>query len=121
MVKLLGYDYEILYHPRHDNLTADVLSKVSRSLILNALSLPQVSLWEDIKQASTRHPYMEQIIQQAQNNPGKTYTCHDGLVFFKTRVVVPLNTVVIGQLLQVFHDRKIGGNLGILGTFKHLS
>jgi hypothetical protein len=64
---------------------------------------------------------MEQIIQQAQNSPGKPYTWRDGLVFFKTRVVVPPNTAVIEQLLQEFHDTKMGDHSGILGTFKRLS
>jgi hypothetical protein len=121
VAKLLGYDYEIIYRPRRDNSAADALSRVSGSPILNALSVPQVTLWEDIKKASTGHPYMEQIIQQAQNSPGKPYTWRDGLVFFKTRVVVPPNTAVIEQLLQEFHDTKMGGHSGILGTFKRLS
>jgi hypothetical protein len=35
--------------------------------------------------------------------------------------VVPPNTAVIEQLLQEFHDTKMGGHSGILGTFKRLS
>jgi hypothetical protein len=49
VAKLLGYDYEIIYHPGRDNSAADALSRVSGSPILNALFVPQVSLWEDIK------------------------------------------------------------------------
>lgn len=64
---------------------------------------------------------MEHIRKQAQNNPGKSYTGQDGLVFYKTRVVVPPNTPLINQLLQEFHDARIGGHSGVLRTFKRLA
>lgn len=121
MAKLLGYDFEIMYRPGRDNSVVDALSRGSGSSILNALFVPQVSLWEDIKKASTGHPYMEQIIQQTWNSPGKPYTWQDGVVFFKTRVVVPPNTAMIEQPLLEFHDTKMRGDSGILGTFKRLS
>lgn len=57
---------------------------------------------------------MEHIRKQAQNNPGKSYTGQDGLVFYKTRVVVPPNTPLINQLLQESHDARIGGHSGVL-------
>lgn len=121
MAKLLGYDHEIIYRPGRENLAADALSQVPESPILNALSVPHVSLWEDIKKASREHPYMDRIAQQTQSNMRKPYTWRDGLVFFKTQVVVPPNIAVVDQLLQEFHDTKMGGHSGILGTFKRLS
>ena len=63
---------------------------------------------------------MEHTRRQAQNNPGKSYTRQDGLVFYKTRVVVPPNTPLINQLLQEFHDTRMGGHSTVLRTFKQL-
>jgi hypothetical protein len=50
VVKLLGYDYEILYKPGRENSAADALSRVTGSLILNALFVSQAQIWEEIKQ-----------------------------------------------------------------------
>ncbi|KAL6347038.1 hypothetical protein AAG906_012289 [Vitis piasezkii] len=74
VAKLLGYDYEIVYHPGRENSVADALSRVSGSPILNAL-----------------------------------FASHDGLVFYKTRVVVPPNTPFMHQLLKEFYDTRMGG------------
>ena len=61
---------------------------------------------------------MEHIRRQTQNNLGKSYTRRDGLVFYKTRVVMPPNTPLINQLLQEFHDTQMGGHSIVLRTFK---
>lgn len=59
VTKLLGDDYEILYRPGRENSAADSLSRVPGSPTLQALSVPQVSLWEDIKVAARDHPLYE--------------------------------------------------------------
>ena len=61
VIKLLGYDYEIVYRPGRENLVADVLSWVSGSPILNALFISHVELWADIKSVAKDHPFMEHL------------------------------------------------------------
>ncbi|RVX10239.1 hypothetical protein CK203_016298 [Vitis vinifera] len=41
------------------------------------------------------------------------FVLHDGLVFYKTRVVIPLNTPFMHQLLKEFHDTRMGGHSGM--------
>lgn len=53
--KLLGYDYEITYKLGQENSAADALSRVLRSPSLNALFVPQTSLWDAIKTEATGH------------------------------------------------------------------
>lgn len=87
--------------------------------MLNALYTSQVSLWDDIKKASTNDAYMETILQRAANDPTGNFVTRNGLCFYKQRVVVP--TSMRTQLLQEFHDTKVGGHSGVLRTFKRLS
>ncbi|KAA8546792.1 hypothetical protein F0562_003221 [Nyssa sinensis] len=77
VAKLLGYNYEILYRPGRENPAADALSRVSGSPI-NALFVPHVELWEDIKSTAKAHPYMDHLCQLAHHNPGKPYSWRTG-------------------------------------------
>lgn len=104
VTKLMGYDYEIQYRPGKENKAADSLSRVSGSPLLQAISIPCVGLWDDIRKASKGHPYMERIMQLAKINPGAPYTLRDGLVYYKGMVVVPPQTPIIGQLITEFHN-----------------
>lgn len=112
VAKLSGYDYEIVYRLRRENSIADPLSKVPGSPILNVLFVPHVGLWENIKSVAKAHPYMDFLYQLTLTNPGKPYSWRNGLIFYKTRVVVPPNTQLIQQLLKEFHDTRIGDHSG---------
>lgn len=49
VVKLMGYDYEILYKPNRENSAVDALYRKPGSSTLNHLFLSQVDLWKEIK------------------------------------------------------------------------
>ena len=49
---LLGYDYEIIYKPSHENSVADALSSETGSQSLDSLYVSQTSLWDAIEVAS---------------------------------------------------------------------
>jgi len=89
VMKLLGYDYEILYKPGRENSAADALSRVTGSLILNALFVSQAQIWEEIKTATEGNTYMDRIGKLAATEPGLPYTKCNGLILCKNRVAVP--------------------------------
>ena len=53
--------------------------------------------------------------------PHSSFKCRDGLVFYKSRVVVPKNLELRKKLLTEFHDSKQAGHSGVLRTFKRLA
>lgn len=121
MGKLVGYDYEIVYKPGKANAAADALSRVLDSLVLNAISVQYVSLWEELRLLAKTDPYLGRVGATTTTNPGKPYTWKDGLVCYNNRVVIPPNSRVIKQLLQEHHDTPQGGHSGVLRTIKRLS
>lgn len=62
------YDYEIVYKPGKANDAADALSRVADSPMLNALSLPQVSLWDELRSLATTDPYLIRIGEAAKTD-----------------------------------------------------
>lgn len=74
VAKLLGYDYGIIYWPRCTNSASDALSCKLGSPILNNIFIPQVDIWEEIKEVVIGDPYMETIGQLTTENPVVPYT-----------------------------------------------
>ncbi|KAA8538316.1 hypothetical protein F0562_027861 [Nyssa sinensis] len=106
VVKLLGYDYEILYHPGRENSAADALLRKPGSSILYQIFLPQISLWEDIKEAAKEDPYIQSMGRVALEQPGGSYTWRHGLLLYKGKVIVPGNAALKAKLLHEMHDTK---------------
>jgi hypothetical protein len=78
----LGYDYEIQYRPGRENSVADALSRRLDSPTLNHLFVPQLDIWEEIKQAATEDKYMVVVSNLAQTQPEGPFTQRNGLIFF---------------------------------------
>lgn len=121
MGKLAGYDYEIVYKPGNTNLVADALSRVHGSPTLDAIFVPQSSLWEDIKVLIQTDPYLQRIGHLATAKPGQPYEWRDGLIYYRNRVVVPPSSPLILQLIREHHDTPMGGHSGVLRTFRRLA
>ncbi|KAA8521016.1 hypothetical protein F0562_011696 [Nyssa sinensis] len=61
VAKLLGYDYEITYRPGRENFAVDALSRKPNSPILLHIHVPEVDIWEEIRQASTDDAYVKSV------------------------------------------------------------
>ena len=121
VAKLLGYDYEIQYRPGRENTAADALSRKPTSPIINNLFVPQVHIWDEIQEATRGDEYTIKLSRTAQDQPGGSYKLRDGLIFYKTRVVVPRVSEIRKKLLAKFHDSKLAGQSGVLRTYKRLA
>ncbi|KAL2524822.1 Long chain acyl-CoA synthetase 8 [Abeliophyllum distichum] len=70
VVKLLGYDYEILYKHGRENSAANALLRVTGFPTLNVLFVSQAQIWDEIKKAAIGNAYMEQIGKLASTKSG---------------------------------------------------
>ncbi|GJV87214.1 transposon ty3-I gag-pol polyprotein [Tanacetum coccineum] len=99
---------------------ADALSRVIGSPSLDALFVPETSLWNAIKKEVVEHPYMVHIGELASKNPGAPYKWQNELLLYKNRVVIPPNSHIISMLLHEFHDSPYGGHSGVLRTYNRI-
>uniref|UniRef100_A0A2N9FZS8 Reverse transcriptase n=1 Tax=Fagus sylvatica TaxID=28930 RepID=A0A2N9FZS8_FAGSY len=121
IVKLMGYDYEILYRPGIDNKAADALSRVHGELA--ALSSPQHSWLTEINKEGRTHPEMLKL-KTALSHSDKTasqFTLRDDLLWFQNRLVLPASSQFKTHLIREFHDTPVGGHSGVLRTYKRIA
>lgn len=115
--KFLGYDFTIEYKPGKENLAADALS---RSFFL-AYSVITSDFLSKIKTALQKDVSLQHIIQQCQNRPQNQYKWHEGLLYWKTRLVIPKDQNLIDLILTEFHSTPLGGHSGIARTLARIS
>ena len=67
---------------------------------------PQVHLWDEIREASKGDPYITQVGCEAVAKPEGPFKTSHGLVFYKTRIVVPKAPKLRNKILEEFHASK---------------
>lgn len=116
--KFMGSDFKIEYKPGRDNQAADALSRVMNL----AWSEPQVLFVQQLKEEMTLDNELQQLMQdcQAEDYAGR-YTTKDGLLFYDGRLVIPMQSKLIQQILHEFHSSPVGGHAGIARTVARIT
>ena len=63
-MKLMGYDFEIQYHPGLENRVANALSRLPSSATLMALSIPQILQLDQLKEEVKGDATLQQIVRE---------------------------------------------------------
>lgn len=82
--------------------------------MLSFVHTATISIWEEIKAASTNDTYIIVVSNQVVANPHDSYSWHEGLFSYKGRVIVPANKSIRTKLLHEFHDSKLEGHSKVL-------
>ncbi|KAH0746266.1 hypothetical protein KY285_007923 [Solanum tuberosum] len=123
LMKLLPFNFTIVYKAGKDNLGADSLSRRPLNADFLALAIPvpmDFSNWQNALQADT---YTREIIQAIHHDPSLQLDFHlvDQKLYFKERLVVPDQSSIRQKLLSESHDTPTAGHGGYLKTLKRLS
>ncbi|KAF5475537.1 hypothetical protein F2P56_007335 [Juglans regia] len=89
VVKLMGYDYEIIYLPGRENSAADALSLKSGSPVLHHLHVPEVIVWDEIKKAYEGDSYIQSLTRMENAQLEGPYAWCNGLLLFEGTMVIP--------------------------------
>ncbi|GJS31472.1 ty3-gypsy retrotransposon protein [Tanacetum coccineum] len=118
--KLLGYQFTIEYNTRHSNTAADGLSRSCHM----AISVSHSSIVDTIRDSSISSPFVSSLVQDIRNNgeEASCYSSKNGLLYWKDRVVVPLeNDELLKKLLVEFHSSTIGGHASFQRTYARIA
>ena len=135
VAKLLGFDFIVEYRCGKENRAADALSrqmvKENDSTIqeyqddtveLHALSVVQATWWEDLQQAYTQDPQLQQLLiryNQGDLDSAK-YKLQRTLLFYKGRLHLGTLKDYQNLMLKQYHGSSIGGHTGTLKTYARI-
>ncbi|KAA0063300.1 Ty3/gypsy retrotransposon protein [Cucumis melo var. makuwa] len=123
IAKLLGYSFEVLYKPGLENKAADALSRIGPTAHLNQLTAPALLDVEVIQREVRKDPALREIISliEEQGIEIPRYTCHQGILKFKGRLVLSKTSILIPTIMHTYHDSVFGGHSGFLRTYKRMA
>jgi len=106
--KFLGYDFTIQYKPGRENISVDALS---RSLFI-AWSKPTNHWLAKVAAVTKEDKLLSELINRYahEGTIDPKYDVKNGLIFRKRKLMIPENSALRNQILQKFHDTKIGGH-----------
>ncbi|PNY06477.1 hypothetical protein L195_g002943, partial [Trifolium pratense] len=123
MTKLLGYDYEILYTPGKQNVVADALSRVDHLAMFQSISQCQPLFFEQLQRFYATHPVGVTLFHKFQHlsPPSTVFSIKQGILYYRDRIFVPMETGLRPSILQEFHDSPLAGHSGVRGTIARLT
>lgn len=82
------------------------------------VSKPLLTLWDALLDFYHYHQQSEQQLGDIQHNPGNYphHTVRDGLLFFKGKVVIPIETAFRYIIIAKCHNTPVGGHVGMQRT-----
>lgn len=121
-MKLLGYDFDILYQPGL-NRAPDALSRISPKAELRILSTPTLLDSEMVRREVEQDTKLQLIIAKLKEDSKGVpkFSWEHGRLLYKGRLVISSSSQLTPSLLQLYHDSVMGGHLGYMRTYKQLS
>ena len=122
LVKMMDYDFEVIFRKGVTNTVADALSRKPHGS-LSAISMVQSDVLQRIKQSWVNDPALIHLMHKLQHGPSKPskYTWKAGQLQRKDCLVVGNNSQLRADLFHYFHNSPEGGHSGAEATMKCLS
>ena len=92
-MKLMPFDFSIIYRAGKENKVTDALSRCPQHADFLALALPITLDFLDLQQALQIDPYTREIMQSITTNPTShpDFQLVDQKLYYKNRLVIPAN------------------------------
>lgn len=121
--KLLGYNFRIEYKTGKSNLATDALSRVQgESEIILLASKPIPAFLDVLKEENQHLQDVREIHEKLDGGVAlKYFSRSNGLLFYRKKYYLSLNSVLKDDLLNEFYKSKAAGHSGIKQTLVRLS
>jgi hypothetical protein len=116
LLKLMGYDYTILYKRDRDNQGSDALSRVTL-LQFQAPTLHSADWWSSLQQEVIDNPYYTTLSRNASSN----CFLRDGVWMENGKVHLSPNSSLLPTVLSDANSSLVGGHFGYLKTINRVS
>jgi len=115
LTKLFEFYYEILYTPGRSNHVADALSCFAPTfeVVYFAVSICQPLVLPQLQQFYIDHVTGHSLLHKFQPSSDPRFIVAHGILYFKDKFFIPLETDMRLLLLQEFHASPSGGHYGV--------
>ena len=122
VIKMMGYDFELIFRKGSSNQVADALSRIP-TVEFHAISVFQTDLFQKIKHSWLQDAHLVHLIHKAKSQAGVhgKYTWQRDQLRRKGKLVVGSDSALRTELLQHFHTSAVGGHSGVEATMKRIS
>lgn len=118
LMKLLPFDFTILYKVGSENRGADALSRRPQHADFLALAMPIPMDFSTLREALDADPYTKQLISHlTASQPG--FSLAANYLYYKSRLVVPDYPELKAKIVSEAHDSPTGGAGGARWIFKN--
>ncbi|KAJ7957493.1 Ty3/gypsy retrotransposon protein [Quillaja saponaria] len=123
LVKLMSYDFIILYRAGKENKGAYSLSRRPQQIDLFTLVMPVALDLIDLQKALKVDPHTRMIMETLQSNPKVVphFSISGHKLYFKDRLVIPADDTLRGKILFESHDTPANRHGGYLKTLKRVT
>lgn len=116
LIKLLGYEFDIVYKPGIQNKAADGLSRIEHSSLqvsgttLLAITIPVSIQLQDLYKDIVDSHEIQLPLQRVKEGDAalKHYAVKDDKLWYKNRLVIPSSSPFIATILRECHDELKG-------------
>lgn len=121
--KLMGYNFDIVYRPGKENGVADALSRRVEVPVMASLHASCQVDWAELWKELDVDPGIQAIKQKCSQGGDEVvgYTCENGRLLFKGRLVIPKASRWVPILFKEYHEGVVGGHSGVHKTYQQLS
>ena len=122
VIKMMGYDYDLIFRKGSKNAAADALSRLPQ-VALQAITVCSNELLDRIKHSWLKDANLVHLIHKAKRNvnQGSKYSWQSGVLKRKGKLVVGDDPVLKQDLLHYFHATAVGGHSGIDATMRRMA
>ena len=121
VMKMMGYDYTVIFKKSANNMVADAFSRLPM-VELKAISVFSTDLFQRIKQSWIQDPAMVHLLHKVKNGKANTkYTWVNDQLRRKGKLMVGADNSLRMDLLNYFHSSSSGGHSGMEATMKRMA
>lgn len=120
-MKLLGYEFDIVYRPENTNYVADSLSRLPAEHY-HIYTQVENTIISELRNANTLEPELLKFhALHGQNKLPPNFEVHNGLLLYHSCLYIPQDSPLVTKVLYEFHSIPQGGHAGSLKTYKRVA
>ena len=101
----MAYDFQVEYHKGVENVVADTLSRKEEKVELAAISTPFPRWLDTIKEKVLTNWKLQRLVKLVQEGEAVgPWEFKEGVLFFKSRIYLNLDSLLLPILIQEFHS-----------------